>query len=118
MDASQRTTEGEVALIPFAQQEPLLPVYGELTTDPTVAAAGHPFEPSERGVVLEPGEHVDTDLAFPLRSAEPRLLAMRVTVVGTQGTLRRRAFEWATFFFIDPESNGLPAVPPDPTARR
>ncbi len=78
MDASQRAADGSVLLVPFAEQDPFLPVYGQLSGNPDEIAAGKAFtlDPPQY-IILEPGESVDCSLAFPLRTSQLGLLALR-----------------------------------------
>jgi hypothetical protein len=81
MDASTRTPSGEIVLAPLAQQDPFIPVYGEMVQESTVIQGGRLFQLWEgQRISLEPGEFVDSELAFPLSSQQLGLLAMRITV--------------------------------------
>jgi hypothetical protein len=100
MDASARTPEGDIALLPFAEQDPFLPVYGEQVEDPDRVLEGELFEmPSQ--VVLEPGESVDSEVAFLLDAAVGGLLAVRILVQGYQRGETKHPWAWSSFFFVD-----------------
>jgi hypothetical protein len=103
IDASQRGADGQVLMFPFAEQDPLLPVYGDLTGNLDAAARGDLFTyyPGQQ-ISLEPGESVETELAFPLKTERPGLLAMRVSVEGYQRKRDGAPFKWSSFFFIPP----------------
>jgi len=108
MDASTRAADGSVVLLPFSEQDPFVPVYGDISEDRQAIAQGHLFaiNPAEE-IVLEPGEAVDTDMAFPLRSSDVGLLAMQVRIQGYQRRgilghrMRGRLWVWASFFYVD-----------------
>lgn len=103
INASERTTDGEVRLVPFAQADPFLAVYGTLSDDEREIAEGRLFAYSEgQEISLEPGEFIDSDLAFVLDSGQVDLMAMRVLVRGRQRRFARRHYAWSSFFFIDP----------------
>jgi hypothetical protein len=101
MDANGETDEGLITLIPFARQDPLRPVYGPISKDRAALASGKPFLPVQAGISLEPGEYVETEMAFVLKGDTPGLFAMRVTITGRRGIFGREPYNWATFFFID-----------------
>lgn len=102
LDASERTADGEVRLVPFAQADPFVPVYGRLSVDLTAILRGETFAlgPNQK-IMLEPGEHVDSELAFLLRTSEIGPMAMQVSIKGKQWWFWR-AYWWGSFFFIDP----------------
>lgn len=115
LDASGRRDDGSIMLLPIAQQDPVLPVYGEFVADDAQAmAGGAPFAYWEgQRISLEPGEFVDAEMAFPLSSVRLALMAMRVTLRGFQGRWGRRPYEWGTFFYVDPafvETARVPAT--------
>jgi hypothetical protein len=102
LDASGRTDEGILRLAPFAQEDPFVPLYADISRDPQKIAEGKVFEIEEKsGLSLEPGEYADTELAFQLGS-DIGLMAMHVMVEGKQGRLGRRSYWWASFFYLDP----------------
>lgn len=108
MDASERTTSGQVRLLPFAQSDPFLPVYGTLSDEEEDIAEGQLFAYSEeQEISLEPGEFVECELAFVLDAAQIGLMAMRVLVRGRQRRLARRPYVWSSFFFIDPNETDI-----------
>lgn len=86
--ASQRTPAGSVDLLAFAEQDPLVNLAEQGRIDP-------------RGIVLEPGESIDSEMAFVLNRLE--LLAMRVLVSGKQ-SMMGGFYDWNGFFYLDPES--------------
>lgn len=103
IDASQRGPAGEVLMFPFAEQDPLLPVYGDQTDDTEQALRGDLFRYHEgQEISLEPGESVETELVFPLKTVRLGLLAMRVTLQGYQRKRGGSPFQWSSFFFIPP----------------
>lgn len=103
LDASQRTAEGDLQLSPFAEEDPLIPLFAEVSKDPAHIERGEVFDiTASSGIILEPGEYADSELAFLLKDKEPGLMAMHVTVEGKQGLLGRRSFWWGSFFYIDP----------------
>lgn len=53
MDASDRLADGGISLLPFAEQDPFLPVYGDRVDDETRVLKGELFE-MRQAVVLEP----------------------------------------------------------------
>lgn len=102
LDASERATSGGLRLVPFAQADPFIPVYGRLSDDPSAIAQGDTFAlGAKQKIMLEPGEHVDTELAFLLRTADLGPMAMQVSIKGKQWWFWR-AYWWGSFFFIDP----------------
>lgn len=105
MDASDRLTNGGVSLLPFAEQDPFLSVYGDRVDDQARVLKGELFEMRQE-VVLEPDESVDTELAFPLTEERSGLLAMRVLIQGYQRRDKRHPWIWSSFFYIDPLGPG------------
>jgi hypothetical protein len=103
MDASDSATDGSPILRPFRMDDPLRFVHGKM-----VDAGGYVnFERIPKGW-LEPGECLDTELAFPLTTHSPGLLAMRIAFGGKNrepfARLRKRGMiSWGTFFYIDPD---------------
>lgn len=101
-DASDRAADGRIVLTPFAREDLLLPVYGAISDDPGGLAAGRTFEYEENEEVsLEPGEYVDSEVAFVLTGRRARLLALRVAIRGLQGRWGRRVWWWGSFEFVD-----------------
>jgi hypothetical protein len=132
MDASSRAPDGTVVLVPFSEQDPFVPVYGAETGDSEAISQGRLFaiDPKEE-IMLEPGEAVDTEMAFPLTSPEIGLLAMQVRIQGYQRRvygwrwvaqflrwkwfsrmMRGRLWVWASFFYIVPGHRVPEAVRP------
>lgn len=108
IDASATTPAGELRLLPFAQADPFLPVYGALSDDEKEITEGQLFAYYEgQEISLEPGEFIDSELAFVLDSEELGLMAMRVLVRGRQRRLARRRYVWSSFFFIDPNETDI-----------
>lgn len=102
-DARKLAENGTVRLVPFIEADPFLPVYGDLAEDAADFRRGEPFGYFEgQEITLEPGEQVQTELAFPLRDDKLGLMAMKVWLSGRQRNRSRRPYEWATFFFLDP----------------
>lgn len=103
IDASERTSDGELRLLPFGQADPFLPVYGAISGTESEIAAGDLFAYYEdQEISLEPGEFIDTELAFVLDSDTLGLMAMRVLVKGRQRSRSQSAYVWGSFFYIDP----------------
>lgn len=103
IDASERTSDGELRLLPFGQADPFLPVYGAISGAESEIAAGGLFAYYEgQEISLEPGEFIDTELAFVLDSDTLGLMAMRVLVKGRQRSRSQPAYVWGSFFYIDP----------------
>jgi hypothetical protein len=97
MDASERTEDGRLLLVPFAREEFLVPVHGSMTSDAEAIRDGKLFSLSEHEPIsLEPGEFVDSDTAFLLRGVPP-MLGLRVSVRGWQGKWGRRPYWWGSF---------------------
>ena len=104
MDARKQAADGTVRLAPFSQADPILPVYADISNDGNAIAAGETFVPlPEEAVFLEPGEHLETEIAFPIRNDKMGLMAVRVRVLGFQGRRGRAPFWWGTILYIDPE---------------
>jgi hypothetical protein len=101
-DASGRTEDGGVLLLPFAEQDPFLPVYGAQVDDEERVLAGELFQMEDETIVLEPGESVDTELAFPLERQPLALLAMRARIQGYERRDRKRPWVWSGFYYLDP----------------
>lgn len=116
LDASQRTDDGDLRLVPFAEDDPFIPLYSDISEDPSELSAGRTFVLGP-GLSLEPGEYADTELAFLLREDELALMAMQVMVEGKQGKLGWRSYWWATFFYIDPtqDSSLITGIPEETT---
>jgi hypothetical protein len=54
-------------IVPFAEADPFLPVYGLVSDDAEDLAAGRTFHYDEdQQISLEPGESVEAEVAFPL----------------------------------------------------
>jgi hypothetical protein len=107
MDASQVARDGRLVLLPFAAQDPLLPVLGGLSSDPSEVRAGRLFTYEQRGEVsLEPGEAVETSLAFKI--TDDRLLALLVSIQGYEQIKRwpwkAKPWVWTSFAYVDPNS--------------
>lgn len=106
MDARRETpTPGQVRLAPFTQADPLPPVYGDMDVSVSAVQEGRLFVLDPGAISLEPGEFVDSEIAFPLDVDRLGLMAMRVLIRGRQ---RRRFmakdYWWGSFFYIDPSS--------------
>lgn len=101
MDASRRTADRELLIyIPFAQRDPMLPLYGEISSDPADIAKGNLFQQIEEEVTLEPQESVETGVGFPLQVKKRDLLAVKVALKGSRGK-KGEPYFWSSFFFID-----------------
>lgn len=111
LDASTRTPDGSLQLVPFAEEDPFIPLYADISKDPVRISKGEVFEIADRsGLSLEPGEYADTGLAFVL-SQDLGLMALHVMIEGRQGRLGRRSYWWASFFYVDPMELGVPIAP-------
>lgn len=109
-DARKTTDAGGLRLVPFAQADPFLPVYGLETEDPQAIDAGQPFSYFEdQEIMLEPGEQVVCELAFPLDTDEVGLMALKIRMTGRQRNRANTAYEWATVLFIDPDDGRYPS---------
>jgi hypothetical protein len=107
-DARKLAADGTVRLVQFSQADPFLPVYGSTAEDPDEIVQGRPFSYFEdQRISLEPGETVESELAFPLDAGKLGLMALKVTLSGRQRNLSRAPYEWAAFFYIDPEQAGI-----------
>ncbi len=104
MAASERTPGGQVRLLPFAQSDPFLPVYGAVSDEEEDIAEGQLFSYSEgQEISLEPGEFIECELAFVLDKAQIGLMAMRVLVRGRQRRLARRPYVWSSLLLYRSE---------------
>lgn len=107
-DARKLASDGSVRLAPFGEADPFLPVYGTTSEDPEEIAAGAPFHYFEgQEISLEPGEQVESELAFPLDADKLGLMAMKVWLRGRQRHWSKEPYEWAAFFFIDPREPAI-----------
>jgi hypothetical protein len=105
-DARKVAEDGSLRLVPFAQEDPFLPVYGYETDDPEDMLAGETFGYSDdQEITLEPGEQISGEIGFPVDSDKLGLMGIKVTVLGRQRYRFSRPYEWATFFLVDPESS-------------
>jgi hypothetical protein len=105
-DARRVAEDGSLRLIPFAQDDPFLPVYGYETDDSEAMSAGETFAYSEdQEITLEPGEQVSGEVGFPVESDKLGLMGVKVTVLGRQRYRSSQPYEWATFFLVDPRSS-------------
>lgn len=115
-DARRLVDDKTLRLVPFAETDPLLPVYGVTLDDPSAIAGGRPFTYFEgQEISLEPGEQLRTQVAFPLDPDRMGLMAMKVWLSGRQRKRSKAYYEWATFFFIDP--SGVTFDPSDGKAQ-
>lgn len=106
-DARKISQDGSVRLVPFARADPFLPVYGVETEDVFEIAAGRTFAYGEgQQIMLEPGEQVRTELAFPLDTEKLGLMALKVLVSGRQRNRANEPYEWSTFLIVDPNELG------------
>jgi hypothetical protein len=106
MDARKPAADGTVRLVPFSQADPILPVYADISDDGDEIAAGRTFLPlEEEEVELEPGENLESEVAFPVRNDKLGLMAVRLRIEGYQGR-RGAPFWWGTFLYVDPDELG------------
>jgi hypothetical protein len=85
-----------------------MPVYGITPEDPIAVSTGDTlryFEGQE--IILEPGEQVESELAFPLETSKLGLRAVKVRFRGRQRKRSNKPYEWATFFYVDPRTTGV-----------
>lgn len=112
-DASKVSEGGNVRVVPFGQTDPFRPVYGVTSEEAAAIAAGQTFAYFEgQEISIEPGEHVESEVAFTLDSDKLDLMAVKVWFSGRQRNRSNRPYEWATFFYVDP---GDARVAPDST---
>ncbi len=103
MDARRETDTGDVRLVPFTQGDPLPPVYGDIQRDSDSVRRGDLFRLEPAIVSLEPGEYVDSELAFVLETSKLGLMALRVLIRGRQRKwVRPRDYWWGSFFYVSP----------------
>lgn len=115
-DARKIANSGSIQLVPFAQADPFLPVYGIETEDVREIENGRTFAYGDgQQIMLEPGEQVRTDLAFALDTNKIGLMAMKVWVSGLQRNRANEPFEWSTFLFVDPDSSASSEKPTEPS---
>jgi hypothetical protein len=104
-DARRISRDGGIRLVPFAQADPFLPVYGIGTEDEAEIERGDAFQYFVgQEITLEPGEQVTSAMAFPLDAEKLGLMAMKVWVSGRQRSKLSRPYEWAAFLYFDPEA--------------
>jgi len=102
-DARKISSTGTVRLVPFSQADPFLSVYGVETEDPDEIESGRTFSyRDDQQIMLEPGEEVRTELAFPLDNQKLGLMALKVRMSGRQRNRANTPYEWSTLLFIDP----------------
>jgi hypothetical protein len=111
-DARKLSASGDVRLVPFSEADPFLPVYGSIAEDPADISAGDTFWYYEgQEISLEPGEQVESEVAFPLDNDKLGLMAMKVWFSGRQRNRSNRPYEWATFFYVEPEPSPVGSAP-------
>lgn len=111
LDASTRTPDGSLQLVPFAEEDPFIPLYADISKDPVRIGKGEVFEIADKsGLSLEPGEYADTELAFVL-TQDLGLMALHVMIEGRQGRLGRRSYWWASFLYLDPTISDVSIAP-------
>lgn len=102
-DASKISRSGNVRLVPFARADPFLPVYGVETENVGAIEEGRPFAyTEEQQVMLEPGEQVVTELAFPLETERLGLMALKIRATGYQRNRANTPYEWGALVYVDP----------------
>jgi hypothetical protein len=102
----------QIRLAPFTQADPLPPVYGDMDTSSGAVQGGELFRLDPAAVTLEPGEYVESELAFPLDSDKLGLMALRVLLRGRQRRfLFPRDYWWGSFFYIAPEAEEVTLEP-------
>jgi hypothetical protein len=111
-DARRLVDDRSLRVVPFAQADPFLSAYGFASEDPSELAAGETFRYEEgQQISLEPGEAVESEVAFPLDDNKLGLMGVHVWFRGRQRTRAGEPYEWATFFYVDPtDATDLPRV--------
>lgn len=108
MDARKETVDGRVRLVPFKSADPMPPVYGDISQEVEAISRGTLFHLGKSKISLEPGEVVDSEIAFVLDSTKLGLMGLRVLIQGRQ---RKRFFKrpywWGAFFFVPTSHEGL-----------
>lgn len=108
-EARELTVAGGIRLRHLAEADPLLPVYGRRVEDPARVEAGQAFEYApDQQILLEPGEHADTELPFAVDSDQLGLMVVQVALRGRQRTRGRKVFDWGTFFYVDANNATVP----------
>lgn len=103
-DARKLTSDNNLRLVPFAQTDPFLPVYGVEQEEAAAIAEGRTFSYFEgQEISLEPGEQVLSDVAFAIDESEIGLMGLKIWVRGRQRRWRQAPYEWATFLLVDPD---------------
>lgn len=112
MDARREIERtGQIHLAPFSQADPFPAVYGQMDVEPPAVREGRLFSLDEDVISLEPGEFVESEVAFPLDEPRLGLMAMRVLMRGTQRRwLRPPDYWWGAFFYIDPSPSELESL--------
>lgn len=104
-DARKLSPNGHVRLVGFSEADPFLSVYGVTSENPIALSTGDTFRYFEgQEITLEPGEQVESELAFPLETSKLGLMAVKVWFSGRQRKRSNKPYEWATFFYVDPET--------------
>ena len=102
-DARREASDRSLRIVPFAEADPFLPVYGLVSDDAADLAAGRTFDYLEdQQITLEPGESVESEVAFPLDRKKLGLMGVHIWFRGFQRTRSGEPYEWATFFYVDP----------------
>jgi len=104
MDARKESNSGTLRLVPFKQADPFPPVYGTISDDADSIESGETFVLEDSDLMLEPGEYVETEIAFVLDDAKLGLMAVQVLIMGSQGRWGRKGHWWGTFFYVDPRT--------------
>lgn len=102
-DARRVSDSGHPRLVPFAQADPFLPVYGVTSEDAASIAAGNTFHYyAGQEIMLEPGEQVESEIALVLDADKLGLMALKIWFSGYQRKRSRKPYEWAIFGYVDP----------------
>lgn len=128
MDARNETPDGRVRLVPFRRADPMPPVYGNIAEGVAAIREGDLFRLGESTISLEPGEHVDSEIAFVLDTEKLGLMALRILVQGQQRRsrlkflqrvplLRPRDYWWGRFLYVVPEAMKIESLEPTEGAR-
>lgn len=104
MDARKEAGDGSVRLVPFKQADPFPPVYGDLIPEASAIREGRSFHLEPESVSLEPGEYVDSEIAFVLDSEKLGLMGLRILLRGRQRRWRPEDYWWGKFLYVVPGS--------------
>jgi hypothetical protein len=86
-----------VILTRIAEENALLGATGEISMSSGAVSfiQGAPED-------IEPNECIQSELVLPMPESVPSLVALRFLLLGTEGRLWPRTYQWTTFRFVDP----------------